>query len=257
MAEAEQRASAGRSRERVLAALRAAGEPLSGRELADRVGLSLTAARFHLGRLIAVGAVRAVAEGRLRPGRPQVLYRAVPAEAVDGGSAYRVLAGVLAAQVLRSGGPDAAVQAGRAWAAEVPIALRGATDPPVTRDPAADAPVTPDPTAGPAADPEASTVQRVLGLLDEGGFEPRLSANHRTIELHRCPFLDLAAERADVVCGVHLGFVQGVLERAGAPTGVRLIPVTDGSGPCLVHLLPRPGLSRQPIDHRATDRPPD
>jgi hypothetical protein len=65
--------------------------------------------------------------------------------------------------------------------------------------------------------------------------------------------IQLASVRADVVCTVHLGFVRGVLQRlqevAGAagrvphgiePDLVRLKPVLDGSGPCLLTLpLPR------------------
>jgi predicted ArsR family transcriptional regulator len=50
--------------------------------------------------------------------------------------------------------------------------------------------------------------------------------------------MDLAVERAEVVCGVHLGFVHGVLEHLGEPVTAKVTPVLDGSAPCLVHLIP-------------------
>lgn len=229
-----QRMSTGTSRGRVLHTLRTADRPLPSSEIASAVGLSNTAVRFHLGKLVADGFVRTGTEGRARPGRPCVTYRAVPAEAVDGARAYRLLAGVLAAQLSRAGDPAISVEAGRRWAVET------LTDPTVwsrhdLRDPAEE-----EAEAAAIADRPLSEagVARVMALLGDGGFEPRLSPGGRAIELHRCPFLELAAERAEVVCAVHLGFVRGVLERLGEAAAVRLTPVVDGSAPCLVHLAP-------------------
>lgn len=163
----------GTSRRRVLQALRTAEQPLRGDELATRVGLSLNAVRFHLDRLIAEGAVRAGTGNRDRPGRPPVVYRAVPAEAVDAASAYRLLAGILAGQLTRSGDHDAAERAGRAWAAVATVDA-GASD-------GAQPGTQPSMLSGPAA--------VVLNLLDDGGFEPWMSPDHTLIELRRCPFL--------------------------------------------------------------------
>ena len=39
---------------------------------------------------------------------------------------------------------------------------------------------------------------------------------------------------------MHLGLVRRLLERWGMPSGARLVPVLDGSGPCVVRLEPRP-----------------
>ncbi len=195
----------------MLQALRGAGRGMRGEEIAELVGLSMTSARFHLDHLVAEGLVRVATEARSRPGRPPLLYLARPAEAVDGASAYRLLAGLLAAELSRD--PAASVEAGRRWA---------------SRQLDAD-------TGGDSSGGLASAVDRIMELLDDNGFEPRLMpGGASTIELHHCPFLELAAERADVICGLHLGFVRGALERLGAAARVRVIPVLDGSGPCLV-----------------------
>ena len=38
------------------------------------------------------------------------------------------------------------------------------------------------------------------------------------------------------LCAVHEGLTVGALESAGLPGAVRVVPVLDASGPCLVHL---------------------
>lgn len=247
-----QRTSLGESRAQVLTALRAVqGLPLRVDEIASAVGLSLTATRLHLDRLVADGLVRAGRADRDRPGRPHVVYRALAAEAVDGAAAYRLLAGVLAAQLSCSDDPSVSLRAGRAWAARL-------LGPPV--DPAQPAGQSPNrpresaakPGAGPGPGPGA--VARLMALFDDGGFDPRPTPGGAVIELHRCPFLDLAAERAEVVCGVHLGFVRGALEHFREPATAKVTPVLDGSAPCLVHLIPT--ARRAGSGDRRTDRRP-
>ncbi|MHB1615060.1 MAG: helix-turn-helix transcriptional regulator [Actinomycetes bacterium] len=187
-------------------------------------GLSPSAVRFHLDHLIDLAAVRAVKDPNASgSGRPALLYSAVPAEAVDPAAAYRALAGLLASELVRSAGPRASTDAGRAWAKAL---LRGKD---VT-----------------SADP----LPVVMSLLDGGGFSPVRSADGSTVELHRCPFLDLALEQPAVVCGVHLGLVTGVLEELGTMTPVHLLAALDGPGPCLVRFSatsppssPLPGVS--------------
>ena len=199
------------SRDRVLAVLRGAPVPLGVRALAVATQLSANAVRFHLDHLIDLGVVRGVKDlDHVGAGRPAVLYSAMPAEAVDPEAAYRLLAGVLARELTRSGGPHAATDAGRSWARCL----------------------IPDGIASGKGDPLAV----VLSLFEGTGFSPTLGADGRTVELHRCPFLDLAVAQPEVVCGVHLGLLTGVLEAIGSPTKVRLVPVLDDSGPCLVRL---------------------
>jgi predicted ArsR family transcriptional regulator len=196
------------SRDRVLAFLRARSESAGVATIAAATGLSSNAVRFHLEHLIEDGAVRSAKdEAHTGPGRPSILYRAAPAEAVESAAAYRLLAGLLAAELGAIGPADASTEVGRTWA-------RRLARPRTSRDP----------------------VQEVLRLFEDTGFEPQLRADGRTVELHRCPFYELAAGQPDVVCDVHLGLVTGVLEQLGAPRPVQLTPVLDGSGPCLLRI---------------------
>ena len=195
------------SRDRVLAVLRDTPQPVGVGAVCESTGLSPNAVRFHLDHLIASGVVRAVKDPKAGgSGRPALVYSAAPAEAFDAAAAYRTLAGLLASELVRSAGPQAADEAGRAWARSL---LK-------TRD-----------VGG--ADPMAL----VMSLLEDGGFRPAVSTDGSAIELSRCPFLDLALVQPDVVCGVHLGLISGVLELVGATTEVQLLPVMD-DGPCLV-----------------------
>jgi predicted ArsR family transcriptional regulator len=200
--------------------------------VAEAVGLSVNTVRFHLDRLRREGAVARQSTRPDGPGRPHLVYRAVAAEAVEDAAAYRLLAGLLAEGLARSGNTQATVEAGRSWADR----LVGAHDPSVGG-------------SGHRRDENAAAVARVVELFEDGGFAPESLADASTVALHRCPFMDLAYVRADVVCTIHLGFVRGVLNRlqqVATAAGriphqieadlVRLKPVLDGSGPCLVTL---------------------
>ena len=204
----------------VLTTLRQAGEAMTVQQVAETVHLSVATARFHLRRLEASGLIRAESEQQpRRPGRPRVMYTARPPEAVDAGAAYRLLADVLAEQLMAVAGPDGARVAGHRWADRI--------------------------ASGADSDDRPDAADRIVRLLDETGFTPALSSDRRRIELHTCPFMSLARDRADTVCTVHLGLIQGLL--AESDGAVRVRPVLDGSGPCVVELpapvqppLPRP-----------------
>ena len=200
------------SRERVLAVLRGSETPIGVAAITGATGLSANAVRFHLQNLIESRAVRAAADpDHNGPGRPAIRYAATPREATDPASAYRLLAALLARALNRSAAPGAASEAGRDWArALVP--------------------------AGSAAGSPKDPIEAVSTLFENSGFDPRPGLDGQTLELHRCPFLDLAVEQPDVVCGIHLGLAKGLLEEIGARREVRLVPVLDGSGPCLVRL---------------------
>ena len=71
----------------------------------------------------------------------------------------------------------------------------------------------------------APTVERVLALLDDIGFRPELAPDGKAILLHHCPFHELARDRPEVVCNIHLGLLRGALRQLGAPAeAIRLIP---------------------------------
>lgn len=204
----------------MLAILHQAGRPLTVMEVADAVRLSIATTRFHLNRLEADGQIRSEREPRAHlPGRPRTLYTARRPEAVDAGIAYRQLAGLLAEQLLNLTGSTGALAAGRRWAELIST----------------------ESGPGPSAEtgrPGRNDVDRIVRLLDESGFSPQLvngsSGEGAQIELHTCPFLELAKDRSEVVCTVHLGLVRGLLPGSGEE--VRVKAVLDGSGPCLIRL---------------------
>ena len=226
MSSLDHRIADGSSRAGVLKVLRDRGDLVRVEELAEAVNLSLSAVRFHLERLIADGLVRTAKEPRLTPGRPRVMYQAVPEEAVDDAAAYRRLAALLAAELAGHGGVAAAEAAGRSWARMVvrPGVRRPAQIPvPVSASAAiADAPGVPD------------SLGRVLTVLEDGGFAPRVRDDGWTIELHRCPFADLMDTQADMVCSVHKGLVRTIPEIAGDRDPVALTPVPEAGAPCVV-----------------------
>lgn len=216
------------SRERVLSVLRESGRPARLVDLTAATGLSANAVRFHLQHLLADGAVQAAHDPHHSgPGRPANVYLASPMNTADPASAYRLLAALLAGALDQAADPALVSNAGRAWAAAVMPAITDGTSP----------------------DP----VDAVRALLVRGGFAPRISADGAAIELHRCPFFDLATEAPAVVCGLHLGMVTGALEQIGAAVSARLQPVFDGAGPCLVRLTDDHSVPAQPLHIGTTE----
>ena len=199
------------SRMAVLALLRSCARPLGVSEVAQHVGLHQNTVRSHLDLLVDAGHAVRRGEAPKAPGRPRMLYEATAAP--GGERDYRLLAEVLAQHLLatseRPG--EAAINAGRSWAG-----LAG------QRQHMGAAAV-----AAPQISEEAA-VAAVVRLLGDTGFAPELSADRTAINLHRCPFRELAESNPDVVCGVHLGMVQGALAELGAPvSATRLIPMVQ------------------------------
>ncbi len=229
----------GASRGALLEILRGASEAMTLAELADRAGLAPTTTRFHLDQLVASRTVRVGRRPAGRPGRPPLLYRAAPVEAVDGGAAYRLLAGLLAEELLEVGGTAAPLEAGRRWAARMTRDTVSLVPPSETTSGTTTTDSTTDSTTDHTAD---GVVRAVAAFFSDGGFAPEV-VDGSTIALHRCPFLDLAREQSAAVCTVHVGLLQGLLDALGSARQPRLEAVVDGSGPCVVRLgpPPRPG----------------
>lgn len=208
------RALAGASRVRVLEHLRASAVALTAADIAQQVGLHANTVRLHLDQLADAGLVTRAVEARTTPGRPRVLFAAVVPEA-EPSDGYRELAGLLAGQ-LESTSPkpaDDAARAGRAWGRTL-TERRDRTD-------------------------RAAAAGHLVRLMDRLGFAPSTGLGD-LIELHRCPFRQVAEEHSAVVCGVHLGLMQGALENLGAPLrATRLAPFVTPDL-CLAHLTPIP-----------------
>lgn len=199
----------------VLRVLTAAAAPLSIAAIAAELGVHPNTVRLHLDVLVPQGRVEHVAPGRKRPGRPPLLFRAVPGMNPTGPRHYRLLAEILTASLATGPDPAArAAEAGRVWGRHLA--------------PSIDAVGAADPT------------ERLVALLHELGFAPerRDSGGRPQIGLRHCPFLELAETRAQVVCPVHLGLMQGAMEAWGAPLTVDQLEAFVEPDLCLAHLAP-------------------
>jgi predicted ArsR family transcriptional regulator len=214
------------SRMAVLDLLRTSAQPLGVGEVAQHVGLHQNTVRSHLDLLVESGFALRRSEAPRGPGRPRVVYEATSAP--DGERNYRLLAEVLAQHLVatseRPG--EVAVNAGRSWAASMGRPAHGDG-----RGSEAGSPISED-----------AAVAAVVRMLGDSGFAPELSSDGTSINLHRCPFRELAVSNPDVVCGAHLGIIQGALAGLGAMvSATRLLPfVTPGL--CVTTLAwPTPG----------------
>lgn len=208
----EHRVLADPSRVAVLQTLRRSDRPMDVREIAEVVGLHANTVRSHLALLTDRGLVLAASEERDRPGRPRTLY--TPADDDDRRD-YRMLAEALVAHLsaIENDQSEAAVRAGQGQGERL-VDSRGPR-PPVDADTARAA---------------------VTDLLRETGFRPRPSPDGTHIDLHHCPFRELAEAAPEVVCGVHLGMMRGALQRMRAPLEtVRLRPFAT-PGHCVAEL---------------------
>ncbi|MHA7985763.1 helix-turn-helix transcriptional regulator [Rathayibacter sp. CAU 1779] len=199
------------ARRRVLEVLAGAEHPLDVHAIAEALGVHVTTARFHLDQLVASGLVQRRAVQENRRGRPRMLYS--PGSALRASEARERLLGVLVEAIggsdpgaerasgakssRRSAAARASTQAGRSWA---------------------------DSVEAPAG---VGSVASLVDVLDSWGFEPEVSGDD--ILMHGCPFRDLARERPEVVCSVHRGLVERMLERLddGAHPSARLIPFVE------------------------------
>lgn len=241
------RVLSGVSRVAVLEALRTSAEPLDVQAIADAVGLHPNTVRSHLDQLVDAGLAARAAQLRTTPGRPRLLFRAVPPSTdVEVEGSYRMLARVLASSIdSRARHTDdpapgsVAAEAGRRWGHQ---SIADGSDQAMRSQDRQE------------PDDHLDAVGRVVALLDEVGFAPRVretttgtaetqdpapgTVTPTVIELHRCPYRDVALDHSEVVCGVHLGLIQGALDQMlTTPVSVRLEPFVSPHL-CLAYLAP-------------------
>ena len=197
--------------------------PVSRDEAAAALGVPRGTTAFHLDRLVADGLLDVHYErrtGRTGPGagRPAKLYRraqgtlgvSLPERRYD--LAGELLAGALE-EADASGEPPRVVLSRRARARG--RAMGGPAPDEATRPPARD---------------------RVVVALEEHGFEPRPDGD--ATSLANCPFHALAQEHTELVCGMNLQLLEGLLEAVpGTGWAARLAPTPDR---CCVRLEPAP-----------------
>ena len=214
-------ADGGARRRQVFEAIYRSPVPLGASEIAGQVGIHPNTARFHLGALMAEGAIERMVEEPSGPGRPRVVYQARPGMALGGERRYRVLAEILLGCLTGTAPGHAAADAAHAWGEHV--IGRAAPFQQVS---------------------QSEAVSRVLLLLDELAFAPETLAGGddlpAQVRLRHCPFLELAEHHRDIICPLHLGLIRGAFAGLASPvTATELIPFAE-PGACVVHLAPAP-----------------
>ena len=180
------------TRYRLYRYLRLSGRPVGVRELSTRLSLHPNTLRPHLRRLEEVGLVSSETRKGTGAGRPQTVYSAVGVDD-HAGRDYRLLAEILTPLVSGVRRHERARELAREWGAY--LVARSAPKPAARRTPG----------------PDLAVLQEALA---EAGFDPRFrrrSARTVDITLRGCPFRDLQAEHADLICGVHKGLLEGIL----------------------------------------------
>ncbi|MDQ1660281.1 MAG: hypothetical protein QOJ68_261 [Blastococcus sp.] len=86
-----------------------------------------------------------------------------------------------------------------------------------------------------AADDGAPPRDVVLQVLEARGFEPRIQ-DDGAVMLANCPFHTLARAHTDLVCGMNLSLLDGVLE--GVPAAGLVADLQPEPGRCCVRLRP-------------------
>ena len=185
-------------------------EPAGRDEAAAAAGIGRPLAAYHLDKLVELGLLTASYQrppGRGGPGagRPAKRYARSGAEftVTVPPRDYELAARLLAAAV-QADQDGACHPALRAAAREYGAGLG-------TRAPNADPGLEPD--AGP--DDEVGGTGQAVAVLRAHGFEPR-RGDDGVIRLRNCPFHQLTERHREVVCGMNLALVEGLVEGLGA-----------------------------------------
>ena len=169
--------------------------PRSTAEVAESLGLHVNTVRPQMERMREVGLLDVAPDHRGSPGRPQHRY-SVAADAPSLGlepptfpALARMLAGVIARggldvdDVLAAGREQGAIEAGGATATDV-----------------------------------GSCVAALVRVLARYGFDPEVVLDDdggATVGFAHCPFRELAEAQPALVCGLHRGLVEGVVDVTG------------------------------------------
>ena len=186
--------------------------PLSTAAIAETLGLHVNTVRPHLERMREVGLLEQRVGATGGVGRPQHLY-ALAADSPSLGlepSPFPRLARMLLRLAAEAGieGDDAA-EAGRE---------QGRTD-------------------ALAFEPGTPCLEALMAQLAEVGFDPEVDGGDQgvTVAFTHCPFRDLAEANPDLVCGLHRGMVEGLVDEIGGDQVTEFHTLVHRS-PCQVQL---------------------
>lgn len=202
------------TRLRILELLEAQPTPTTLAALTRICGLHENTVRAHLEDLLRDGYLnrrRACSEGR---GRPAWLWEA--RKQIEP-SPYAGLASALATVLHESSANPVkdAVSAGRTWGRE----LAGKQQARQPGDPRVD-----------------QARSRVVEMLHEVGFAPEPDAANEEVLLTRCPLIEAANKHQEIVCGVHLGIIQGSFAEMGFDGAQSTLIPFSAPGRCALHL---------------------
>lgn len=207
------------TRSHILRYLEESGGPVRVAAIAAHLGLNHTGVRRHLAALRDAGLVVEERASEGVPGRPPLEYRAsrTDAGASAGAGVYEELAVLLLR--LRDDGPSpraAGVEEGRRVVSGEP-ALRSGTQ------------------------PATESLERLEAEMAQRGFDPELHREGPAVELvaGRCGVEKAAAADPDVVCEIHRGMIEGMLQGTGGKLEVRAAFREDPSrGGCRFQIGP-------------------
>jgi len=190
--------------------------PLSTADVAGALDLHPNTVRPHLERMREVGLLQVRSESRGGVGRPQHLYSLAP-DAPSLGlepASFPTLARMLVRLAAATGADAAdALDVGRD---------QGRTDAEHLRP--------------------RGCLTAVLAQLDAMGFDPAVAADEApadevvaTVAFTHCPFRDLAEQRPDLLCSLHRGLIEGVVDATGGGQVVGFGSLVDRT-PCQVEI---------------------
>lgn len=191
------KALADSTRYAIYAELAASPRPLATADLAERLGLHVNTVRPHLERLRDVGLLDVAIEVRTGVGRPQNLY--APAAAAPSLGLEPPPFPLLARLLLR---------------------LAAATG--VTGEEAAEIGRDQGRLDAAARTDAASCLEALVAQLDAIGFDPVVSGGDddsgdtAVVAFAHCPFRELAEAHPELVCSLHRGMVEGLVDTFGS-----------------------------------------
>lgn len=193
-----------------------AHSPVRVTEVAGALGLHANTVREHLDAVVTLGLVERATARTAGRGRPATLYRVSAADPAVAVRDYAGLATALAGQLARTSvQPERdARAAGVEWGRELL-----------------------DDRSHAGRDARQTVLEALARLGFAPDDDPGTSGARRGVALRRCPLLDAARRYPTIVCQVHLGIVEGMLQRLGVTDtpGLDLIPFAE-PGACRLFL---------------------
>lgn len=179
-----------------------AGRPVSVRELATRLSLHPNTLRPHLRRLEDAGLVTREIRRGSGVGRPQTMFALADVQGA-GGRDLRLLADILAGLLRGRRAAERARALAREWGSY--LVSRGLPKPGVPL-------------------PPGRNLALLQGAMAGAGFQPRFrrtGGGSVEVALRDCPFREMLEDHRELVCGIHRGLLEGMLESLKPPLELR------------------------------------